>query len=405
MAEQIADVTPGPSWPAANWLNQGGALIAHDPALGQRFIGEGIKRLPELGLAWFNLGLALHQRKRIPAAIRAYRQALRCQDAPRNEAFNNLAQDLLLNGQFQEGWKLYEHRLQRQPVERYSSYLQNFGQPWQGFEDPRPCEALILVAEQGFGDTLQFCRLIPTLQSLGLRTNFVCQEPLAGLLRHGSRIGTISLMLGNHAPHTRWCPLLSLPQRLNLNAGTIPTPEGYLQPCARRINAWAQQLQRTPGKRLIALHWQGNPKFERKLYSKGRSMPFEAWLGLRDLKNVEFLSIQKGAGAEQRRDDAGLAFVAGQQAFDASFNFEDTAAALANCDLLLTADSSVAHLAGAMGLPTWLALSHVPEWRWGLDGRHTPWYSSVRLFRQPRPGAWDAVVEAMGQALQNGGPA
>lgn len=362
-------------------------------------IGEGIKQLPELGLAWFNLGLALHQRKRIPAAIRAYRQALRCHDAPRNEAINNLAQDLLLNGEFQEGWSLYEHRLQRQPSERYSCYLRNFGQPWQGFEDPRPCEDLIVVAEQGLGDTLQFCRLIPTLQGLGLRTNFVCQEPLAGLLRQGSRIGTISLMLGNHAPHTRWCPLLSLPQRLNLNAGTIPAPEGYLQPCSERISAWAQRLQRAPGKRLIALHWQGNPNFERKLYSKGRSMPFDAWLGLRDMKNVEFLSIQKGAGAEQRRDDAGLAFVAGQQGFDASFDFHDTAAALANCDLLLTADSGVAHLAGAMGVPTWLALSHVPEWRWGVEGCHTPWYTSVRLFRQPRPGAWDAVVSAMRKAL------
>jgi hypothetical protein len=192
---------------------------------------------------------------------------------------------------------------------------------------------------------------------------------------------------------------MSLPHRLGLNALNIPRAEGYITPCPERVALWSKRLQRTPGKRLIALHWQGNPKFERKLYSKGRSMPFEAWRGLANVPNLEFLSIQKGAGQEQCQTDAGLNFVAGQDAFNASFDFRDTAAALANCDLLLSADSSVVHLAGAMGLPTWVALSWVTEWRWGLTGTSTAWYSSARLFRQPRRGDWASVVSAMAAAL------
>lgn len=312
--------------------------------------------------------------------------------ATRSAATTNLAQDLLLNGQFQEGWQHYEHRFSQASSRTFSTYIANYGPAWQGFSDPRPCDMLVLIAEQGLGDTLQFSRLISALQERDLRTTLFCPEPLAPLLRASSSIGSISLMLGEQGPGVRWCPLLSLPHRLDLRHATIPAASGYLSPEPERVAAWGQRLQRRPGQRLIALHWQGNPKFERKLYSRGRSMPFEAWLGLAQIPGVEFLSIQKGAGSEQLRTDA-------------SFNFRDTAAALANCDLLLSADSSVVHLAGAMGLPTWMALSYVPEWRWGLNGEHTPWYASVRLFRQPKAGDWAGVVAAMAAALRQGPPA
>ncbi len=387
------------AWDADTWINSGSQLIASDAALAQRLISQGLRQVPEQGVAWFNLGLALHQRRRIPAAIRAYRQALSTANAPLAEATANLAQDLLLSGQFAEGWGLYEQRLQRPSGPSFHTYIQNYGPAWQGFSDPRPCELLVVIAEQGLGDTLQFCRLLPSLQRRGIRTSLFCPDPLAPLLRAGSAIGEVALMLAHQGPAVRWCSLLSLPHRLSLHSGSIPAASGYLSPEPERVAAWAARLQRRPGRRLVALHWQGNPKFERKLYSRGRSMPFSAWLGLAQVPGLEFLSIQKGAGSEQLRTDADLPFVAGQAAFDASFDFRDTAAALANCDLLLSADSSVVHLAGAMGLPTWVALSWVPEWRWGLEGEHTPWYVSARLFRQPRAGDWDAVVQAMAAAL------
>lgn len=387
-------------WGPDTWINRGAELVATDPALGQRLIAQGIRQVPEQGVAWFNLGLALHQQRKISAAIRAYRHALNSQQPPVAEATTNLAQDLLLNGQFGEGWHHYEQRFSR----TFSTYIANYGPAWKGFSDPRPCDTLVLIAEQGLGDTLQFCRLIPPLRERGLRTSLFCPEPLAPLLRASSSIGDISLVLGEQGLGVRWCPLMSLPHRLDLRHDTIPAANGYLSPEPQRVAAWGQRLQRRPGQRLIALHWQGNPKFERKLYSRGRSMPFDSWLGLAQIPGVEFLSIQKGVGSEQLRTDTGLPFVAGQAAFDASFDFRDTAAALANCDLLLSADSSVVHLAGAMGLPTWVALSYVPEWRWGLSSEYTPWYASARLFRQPRPGDWDAVVAAMATALRQEQP-
>ena len=130
-------------------------------------------------------------------------------------------------------------------------------------------------------------------------------------------------------------------------------------------------------------------------------MSFDQWLPLKDLEGVEFVSIQKGAGSEQLRTDAGLSFVAGQGDFDASFDFRDTGAVLANCDLLISADSGVVHLAGALGVPTWVPLRWIPEWRWLLDGEATHWYDSVRLFRQPRNGDWDSVVDRIKGELKN----
>ena len=124
-------------------------------------------------------------------------------------------------------------------------------------------------------------------------------------------------------------------------------------------------------------------------------MPFKALCGLKEIEEVEFVSVQKGAGSEQLQLDAGLNFVAGQEEVSASMSFIDTAAILKNCDLLISADSGVVHLAGAMGIPTWVALCFVPEWRWGLYATRSPWYSSLRLFRQPSHGNWQAVIRSM----------
>jgi hypothetical protein len=156
----------------------------------------------------------------------------------------------------------------------------------------------------------------------------------------------------------------------------------------RNVNGVAGQS----GKRLIALHWQGKPGHEHSLYSRGRSMTLADWLPLRQLENVEFLSVQKGEAAEQLQQAHGLPMVAGQAAFSETLDFRETAAVLANCDLLLSSDSGVVHLAGALGVPTWVALRWIPEWRWGLSGSRTPWYASLRLFRQQRDGDWAGVV-------------
>ena len=160
-------------------------------------------------------------------------------------------------------------------------------------------------------------------------------------------------------------------------------------------------MPRREGIRRIALHWQGNPKHEGKIYSLGRSMPFAAFAPLAHLENTEFVVVQKGSGLEQLDPSAGFRWTQGQEQFDASMDFRDTAAVLANCDLLISADSGVVHLAGALGVPTWVGLRWIPEWRWGLQGSQTPWYASARLFRQGHPGDWAGVVAAMRQELDD----
>ena len=180
-----------PSWGPETWINRGAELIATDPAVAQRMITQGIRKQPDQGVGWFNLGLALHQQRRIPAAIRAYRQALQGASPPVEAATTNLAQDLLLSGAFKEGWQLYEQRFAKITATDFSLYSSNYGAAWQGFHDPRPCDHLVVVAEQGFGDTLQFCRLISLLEQQGLATSLFCPEALAPLLRASSTINNI----------------------------------------------------------------------------------------------------------------------------------------------------------------------------------------------------------------------
>lgn len=390
-------------WTAEQWIERGSASIRQDARAGQRMLKRGLQAWPTCDAAWFNLGIALHQQKKITAAIRSYRQALASDPSDRVQlkAITNLAQDLLLNGDWPEGWALYEQRFRRNTND-FGVYRQLFGEPWQGLEDPRPCHELVVVGEQGFGDTLQFVRLLQCLKDKGLKTRYFGPEPLRPLLETGSSLGPYPFMLERgHERHTLWCPLMSLPERLALTPETIPMAHGYLKPCQKRVELWHSRLRRKPGHRLIAIHWQGNPKFERSTYSQGRSMPFSALQGLAQLANVEFLSIQKGDAAKALLGDHDLSLVEGQADFSATMDFADTAAALANCDLLISSDSGVVHLAGAMGLPVWVALSWVPEWRWGLEATTTPWYQSARLFRPSTPGGWTGVIEAMRERLES----
>lgn len=389
------------SWSPAEWVCQGGELLSSDPRLAQRLIGRGILGIPEEAVAYYNLGIGLHQQRRLDAAIRAYGLALSLPGAPLKEATNNLAQDLMLNGAWQEGWRHYGQRFERRPGQ-HAFFEEHFGPAWGGPGDGAANQPLLLVAEQGLGDTLQFCRLALMLQERGHPVSLFGQTALLPLLRESSQLQQVLDRLdpADLPRGCRWFPLMSLAPLLLPQPRKIPYAAGYLQAHPKRVEAWGQRLQRRPGQRLIALHWQGNPGHENSLYSRGRSMQFEQWLPLAQLQGMEFLSIQKGAGSEQLRLDAGLPFVAGQGDFSATLDFRDTAAVLANCDLLLSADSGVVHLAGALGLPAWVALRWIPEWRWGLEGSSTPWYQSVRLFRQPRNGDWTSVVQAMATALQ-----
>ena len=387
------------SWTAADWGNRGGNLLASDPALGQRFLGQAVRQAPDAAVLFYNLGISLHQQRKIPAAIRAYQLALQQANPPLRELHNNLAQDLLLQGHLPQGWALYEKRFK--PGQN-AYFQQLMGPAWSGPAPNGPWpDHLVLVAEQGLGDTLQFCRYGLALQQRGLRITLFCQKPLVAYLARHSGLREVTNAVGPEQlqPGSQWCPLMSLPHRLGTDLPTIPAAGTYLSADPERTADWRRRLRRRLGHRLIGLHWQGNPGHEHSLYSRGRSMHFNDWLRLNPPQGVEFVSLQKGDGQEQLRTDAGLPFVQGQPSFDASLDFEDTAAVLRNCDLVISADSGIVHLAGALGVPTWVALRWVPEWRWLLQGETTPWYPSLRLFRQPHDGAWAPVVDAISRAL------
>ena len=385
------------AWSAHEWMNRGSELLDPDPWLAKRLLAHGLQIEPSESIAWFNLGIGLHQQRRIAAAVRAYRH---CLTLPHNKeteqaARNNLAQDLLLLGRWPEGWEHYAQRFGRKPG-NHPFFERAFGPSHQG--PFKPGQRILLMSEQGFGDTLQFSRYALHLQRQGFDVTLLSQPALAPLLRDAVGLNQVVDKLECDRWAGReliWLPLLDLLPALQARELWAPFSSGYLQIEPEEIQRWSALLQRKPGQRLVALHWQGNPGHEHSLYSRGRSLPFEHLLALGQLNDAEFVSIQKGAGSEQCQLNSGLNFVAGQERVSQSMDFKDTAAVLANCDLLISSDSAVVHLAGAMGIPTWLALRWIPEWRWGLEGECTAWYQSVRLFRQPRDGHWNAVIQSM----------
>ena len=375
-------------------MDQAGQWLASDPARSRAAMRAVLPHLADSGPAWFNYGLAQHLTGDPEAAIRAYRVSLRCPDAPQRQLATNLAHDLLLTGRYREGWSVYEHRaLEPLPVACHQWY----GPCWNG--DPALPPQLLLPSEQGFGDTLMALRFARLLAERGCRVQLACQTALVELIAHACPAVPVQAGLVRQVQSQPWAPLLSLPRILGVSAENMPFRSGYLQLQPALVQHWAERLQRRPGQRLVALHWQGKAVSERSLYTRGRSIALAQLAPLAQLTGLEFVSLQKGEGSDQWPGPFAARQVRGQAAVAASGSFLDSAAILANCDLLISADSAVVHLAGALGLPAWVLLKAIPEWRWGLAGDHTPWYDSLRLFRQSRPGDWQRPVQRLCAAL------
>ena len=380
-------------------INYGSSLCETNPWLSQKIIAKGIKINPHKGSAYFNLGIALHLQKRPEAAIRAYQKSLLLKDCPYKSIKNNLAQDLLLSGNFKDGWKEYEMRLS---INEYQFFQYHFGEVWEGIkkEESLP-EEIILVCEQGFGDTIQFYRFAILLEQIGIKVILFCQKPLISLLKEGGSIKNVTDELSEQKilRKAKWCPLMSLPIKLGIIQDNIPYQKAYIKANKEKALEWRTKLQKKDNHKLIGLHWQGNHEFETKIYSKGRSMHFNNLLHLKNLENTEFVSLQKGDAQSQLITNEKLCFVKGQTSLNKNCDFTDTAAVIALCDLVITTDSVIAHLAGAMGVETWLALSWIPEWRWGLEGEKTNWYPNMRIFRQASQGDWGSVIQRINNAL------
>ncbi|MEB3348445.1 MAG: tetratricopeptide repeat protein, partial [Cyanobacteriota bacterium] len=350
----------------------------------------------DLAEAQLNLGSALQERGDRSAARAAFEAVLRLRpdDA---DAHGNLALLDLLEGDYARGWPGSEWRF-RGPAGLGLLTSRPAGPRWDGEALPAGA-TLLLVAEQGLGDTLQFVRYLPLLRQWGVAARLCAPTPLHRLLVASGLESEPLTPAEGQAWSDPWLPLLSLPGLLGVGPQQPLVPAPYLHVPEPLVESWRRRLagERRP---LLALHWQGNPEHERR-HARGRSLPLEAFAPLAEGSGAAFLSLQKGPGSEQLaacsfRDR----FVAAQEEIDQVWDFLDTAAILAASDQLICADSAVAHLAGGLGHPTALLLKTNPDWRWGLVGEHSFWYlPSLRLFRQRRRGDWNAVVEGVATTL------
>ena len=336
-----------------------------------------------------NLGNGLRQDGRLPSAEAAYRRALLI--APeQSDARFNLSLLLLLTGRLREGWPGYE---QRWETRQLSKERRSFSVPlWQG--EAAAGKTLLLHGEQGFGDTLQFCRYAALAQARGLRIVLEVQPPLSRLLH---TLAGCELVVARGAPLPAFdfhCPLLSLPMILGTNdlAG-IPAPIAYLRPDAKAVALWAGRLAALPGEGpRVGLAWAGAARRDSPVqaaFDRRRSLSLTALAPILAVPGVRFFSLQKGVPAGPGLID----FMAEMT------DFADTAALVANLDLVISVDTSVAHLAGAMGKPVWLLNRFDTDWRWLMEGEDTRWYPSMRIFRQKSGGDWDGVIAGVREAL------
>jgi tetratricopeptide (TPR) repeat protein len=301
-------------------------------------------------------------------------------------------------GNYRQGWLQYEARF-RVPALKISQ--RDFAAPrWDGRQS-LDGKTVLIHAEQGLGDTIQFARYIPLLRERGASVVFEVMPPLKALMKsmgdHARLIGR-----GEALPPVDFhCPLLSLPLAFDTQLATIPASTPYLAADAARIAFWAERLKGLRGLR-VGIAWQGNPQVERLIWARGRSMPLTALTPLAETSGVNLVSLQKGAGAEQldtadfrdRIVDLGPEFDAGADAF------LDSAAVMASLDLVITTDTAIAHLAGALRRPVWVALNVAADWRWLRERQDSPWYPGMRLFRQPdRHQGWEPVVNDLVNAV------
>ncbi len=343
---------------------------------------------PQLSSAHLYLGSAQLLRGKLGEAAECFERVLKLTpDSAEARAFLGLIH--LKQGNFRLGLSEYEDRWSTPYGFRFRRKLL---QPlWKG--ESLEGSRILLYAEQGMGDTLQFVRYVPLVAERGGKVVLEVQPRLHRLLAHTP--GAAEVICRDEAlPEFDWqCPLLSLPLALGTELNTIPAPIPYLYPYPAQAEAWRQRLA---GNSLrIGLVWGGSPMHPHELW---RSIPLEQLAPLTTLEGTTFYSLQMGAPAQQAkrwRDRVRLIDLQHEQK-----DFGDTAAIVASLDLVISIDTSVAHLAGAMGKPVWVLLSMSPDWRWLLDREDSPWYPTARLFRQSTLGKWQDVVTRVEQELR-----
>ena len=347
---------------------------------------QALARLPREPAILNNIGNCLLAMGQVDAAIASFRRAI--QERPNYaEAHHNLGLALLTSGRMKEGWQAYRWRLHT------ASHLVN-GKPlaeWDGV--PMPGKVLLVRAEQGLGDTIQFARYLPIAARRAIVVAIV-QPALRRLLIGLPGVAHV-LTEGDAMPvFDAECALMSLPRLLSLpepeDAGAVP----YLQPDPVAVDRWRARVENLPGPK-IGLVWAGSPGLGTTvLLDRRRSLPLSAFASL---TGATFVSLQKGPAAIQARmPPAGMTLIDWTGELH---DFSDTAALIAGLDMVVTVDTSVAHLAGALDKPVFMLNRFDTDWRWAFSGDTSPWYPSMRIFRQTSPGDWTAPMAALATAL------
>ncbi len=384
----------------------------------ERYVAA-LRACPEFTSARYNLGVALQELERVEEAIEAYREVLG-REPGHAEAHNNLGNALLASGRPREALECYRAALDSQPehVEaRWNSgvvslLLGDFERGWEGYEwrlqqrevSPRTFHqaqwdgesldgrTILLHAEQGLGDTIQFARYAPLVCDAGGRVFLECQPSLARLLASVDGVERVVERGAELPEFDVQLPLMSLPRVFGTRLATIPSAAPYVRCPSGDIGAAGRLIEERVGgdSRLrIGVVWAGNPRHKN---DRRRSIEPQLLKPLAETPGVKLLSLQKGiavaAGFSITTVEEGLA------------DFAATGALMMHLDLVITVDTSVAHLAGALGRPVWTLLPYVPDWRWMLETSSSPWYPSMRLFRQASPGDWEGVIANVSRELR-----
>ena len=331
---------------------------------------------------------------RIDLAFQYYHEAMQLnpQDA---ELHRNLGVIQLLQGNFQDGWREYRHRwLCKEAITHPYAQPKWSGQPLEG-------KTILLYAEQGLGDTIHFARFAQVVKDLGARTIVHSQPALLALLQCCKGIDVLlPSTLPIQTPFDYHCSLIDVADVLAINSESVPANIPYLHPSERMVEYWRSALDRTlPKSKLrIGINWQGNPDHQADMF---RSFPLNALKPLAQLEDAVLLSLQKGHGVEQLKQwqENKIIYCLPDDVDQTSGAFMDTAAIIKSLDYVVTSDTALAHLAGALGVKTCVVLGFTPDWRWLLSRDDCPWYPSLKLFRQNKIGDWGPVIDEVCQFL------
>jgi tetratricopeptide (TPR) repeat protein len=336
-----------------------------------------------------NLGTSLLDLRRVEEALITFRKVIALNPG-HADAHNNLSHGLLLNGDFAEGWEEYEWRWKSN---KFPSLQRNFSQPlWNGQNIAG--QRILIHAEQGLGDSIQFLRYVPLVARLGAHVILECKPELLSLVKEIDGPHEV-IAFGQPLPDFQWqVPMLSLPRAFKTTRDSIPATIPYLHADPALVDAWRKKLGPSNGTLRVGLSWAGNPT---QAIDQFRSLHLNQLSSLSDVKSVTFHSLQKGYAVEQIKSaPPGFNLI---DHSDELSDFSQTAALMMNLDLILSTCTSVPHLAGALGRPVWIMLPFNCDWRWGVSGESTPWYPTMRLLRQEQFGSWDATIEKLADEL------